>query len=409
MGYTKDTIRGVKWVAFLRIFTRGISFIRTLILARILSPSQFGVFGIGILTTSLLEVFTETGVNVLLIQEKEDIKEYINSAWIVSIIRGFLIGLIIFFSAPIISGFFRSQDSEILLRLISIVPIIRGFINPSSIKFQKHLEFHKEFYYRSLIFFFDAGVAIISAFITRSALALVFGMTAGVILEVFLSLLIIKPLPYPSFNKWYLSKIFHRGKWVTLGGIFNYLYYNLDNIVVGRILGATSLGLYEMAYRISLLPITEVADVVQKVVFPVYSKISDDRERLKKAFLKTLFFISLLSISIGIILFFFSEGVVFILLGERWMSIIPVLRVLAVFGVIRSISGSTAALFLSVNKQEYVTAVTFISIFGLVITIVPLVNSFGILGAGISALVGTLLSVPAFALFSYKIFNEKIA
>ncbi|MBI2031146.1 MAG: lipopolysaccharide biosynthesis protein [Candidatus Levybacteria bacterium] len=407
MGYTKDTIKGVGWVGFLRIFTRGISFLRTLILARILTPSQFGIFGIAILATSLLEVFTETGVNVLLIQEKDDIKKYLNSAWIVSIIRGFLIGSIIFLSASFVSSFFKSPDSRILLQLISIVPIIRGFINPSSVKFQKYLEFHKEFYYRSSIFFFDALVTIIFAFFTRSVLALVFGILAGVILEVILSFLIIKPVPYLSFNRDYLFKIFHRGKWVTLGGIFNYLYYNLDNIVVGKILGATSLGFYEMAYRISLLPITEVADVVQKVVFPVYSKISEDRERLKKAFAKTLFFISLLSISIGVMLFFFAKDAVFILLGDQWAPIIPVLRILAVFGVVRSIFGSTAALFLSVNKQEYVTAATFVSIFGLIITIVPLVLSFGILGAGISALIGTLLSVPVFAFFSYKVLYGK--
>ncbi len=409
MGYTKDTIRGVGWVGGLRLITRIVSFARIAILARLLSPVQFGVFGIAMLVTALLEVFTETGVNVILVQEKKDIKEYVDSAWIVSITRGVIISIVIFLSASFVSGFFRSPDSIFLIQLISIVPLIRGFINPSSVKFQKDLEFHKEFWYRFVIFSFDAVVAIVFAYITKSAISLVFGLLAGVIVEVILSFLVVKPIPHLHFNKEYVSRIFHRGKWITLSGIFNYLYHNADNIVVGRILGTSSLGLYEMAYKISILPITEIADVVQKVVFPVFTKISEDRERLKKAFTKTLFFVSALSVPFGMLIFLFAKEIVLLLLGDQWISIIPVLRILSIFGVIRAISGSSSALFLSVNKQEYVTIATFVSISGLLVTIIPLVLRFGMLGAGIAALIGTLISVPIFIFYSYKILYENEA
>lgn len=409
MGYTKDTIRGVGWVGALRLITRIVSFARIAILARLLSPVQFGVFGIAMLVTALLEVFTETGVNVILVQEKKDIKEYIDSAWIVSIIRGIIISIVIFFSAAFVSGFFRSPDSIFLIQLISIVPLIRGFINPSSVKFQKDLEFHKEFWYRFVIFSFDAIVAIVFAYITKSAISLVFGLLAGVVVEVILSFLVVKPIPHLHFNKEYVSRIFHRGKWITLSSIFNYLYHNADNIVVGRILGTSSLGLYEMAYKISILPITEIADVVQKVVFPVFTKISEDRERLKKAFTKTLFFVSALSVPLGMLIFLFAKEIVLLLLGDQWISIIPVLRILSIFGVIRAISGSSSALFLSVSKQEYVTIATFVSISGLLVTIIPLVLRFGMLGAGIAALIGTLISFPIFIFYSFKILYENEA
>lgn len=406
MGYTKDTIKGVGWVGGLRLITRIVSFARIAILARLLSPTQFGVFAVATLFTALLEVFTETGVNVILVQEKKGIKGYIDSAWIVSIIRGIVISAVIFLSATFVSGFFRSPDSIFLLQLISIVPLIRGFINPSIVKFQKNLEFHKEFWYRFVIFSFDAVVAIFFAYITKSAISLVFGLLAGVIVEVILSFLVVKPVPHLYFDKKYISRIFHRGKWITLSSIFNYLYHNADNIVVGKILGTTSLGLYEIAYRISLLPITEIADVIQRVTFPVYTRISNDKERLKRAFTKTLLAVSFLSIPFGTIIFIFSKEIVLLLLGAQWISIIPVLRILAIFGAVRAISGSSSALFLSVNKQEYVTIATFISIAGLLLTITPLVYNFGLIGAGIAALIGTLIAVPVFAYFSFKIFYE---
>ena len=406
MGYTRDTIKGLRWVGTLRLITRAVSLARIAILARILSPVQFGVFGIAMLVTALLEVFTETGVNIILVQEKKDIKEYINSAWIVSIVRGIAISTIIFFSASFVSIFFHSPDSFFLIQLVSIVPLVRGYINPSIVKFQKNLEFHKEFWYRLVIFSIDATVAIIFAYITKSATSLVFGLIAGVITEVFLSFLLIKPIPYFSFDKKYISTIFHRGKWITLSSIFNYLYHNADNIVVGRILGTSSLGLYEMAYKISMLPITEISDVVSKVTFPVYSKIAEDIQRLRKAFLTTLVYVSIASILFGLTLIIFTEQIVRIILGNQWISIIPVFKILVIFGVIRAISGSTSALFLAVQRQEYVTVVTLVSIGTLAVTIVPLVVNLGLSGAGLAALLGSVSSLPFMIYFTFKTINK---
>ena len=99
MGYTKQALKGITWIGFFRVATRGISYIRIIILARILTPSQFGTADIALLILSITEVFTETGINIFLIQQKEKIDKYVNTAWIVSIIRGLLIALVIFISA----------------------------------------------------------------------------------------------------------------------------------------------------------------------------------------------------------------------------------------------------------------------------------------------------------------------
>jgi O-antigen/teichoic acid export membrane protein len=290
-----------------------------------------------------------------------------------------------------------------MLRLISVVPFLRGFINPASVKFQKELKFHKEFWYRSVIFSFDSFVSILFAFLTREASSLIFGLIAGVILEIILSFVFISPRPAFAFDKDYILNIFHKGKWITLSGIFNYLFHNFDNIVVGKILGAVNLGLYQMAYSISMLPITDVSDVIAKVTFPVYTIISSDKSRLRKAFFKTMFFVSLITVPFGLLLVIFPYEIVKIVLGQKWLGIVDVLRVLVIFGVIKAISGSTSTLFLSVGKQKYVTIVTLVSILGLAFTIVPLVIRMGIYGAGISALIGSLAAVPFMGYFTFKI------
>lgn len=403
MGYTTTAVKGVAWTMSLRAVTRVVAFIKTIILARILVPSQFGAYGIALLLISFLEVMTETGVNVLLIQE-EQTDRYIDSAWIVSIIRGIIISLIIIILTPFIASFFHSPQSTNLLYISSLIPFLRGFINPSVVKFQKELTFNKEFWYRFSIFLLDAIIAISLSIILRDPTAIIIGMISGAILEVILSFFIIKPLPRLKFHPEYLSRIFNRGKWVTASGIFNYLFHNADNIVVGRILGTASLGIYQMAYSLSILPITEIADVFSKVTFPVYTKISGDRDRLRKAFIKTQLLISALSIPFGAALFIFPNEVVTLILGKRWLEISTFLPILAIFGIMRAISGSVSVLFLAVGKQEYVTVITLISIVGLIVPIIPLIQNYGLIGTSISVLIGASLALPSIIYYIIKIF-----
>jgi PST family polysaccharide transporter len=120
MGYFKTTISNVSWSAGQRWSIRGLTFVRIAILARLLLPSQFGLVSIATLVLGFLEIFTETWINVFLIQEKDDIAPFINTAWIISIIRGSLIGLIIILFSPLISAFFHSPASLPIIMTIAL-------------------------------------------------------------------------------------------------------------------------------------------------------------------------------------------------------------------------------------------------------------------------------------------------
>lgn len=389
----------------LRGATRGIAFIKILILARILSPNEFGLFGIAMLFLSLLEIISETGVNIFLIQEGDEIDTFVDTAWIVSIVRGILIALVLFLLSPVISHFFNSPQSLNVMYAISIVPLIRGFVNPSVIKFQKELHFKKEFIYRFLIFAIDGAFAITFALLTHSAVSLVYGLIAGAVFEVIVSYLISRPRPRFNFDSEKFKLVVSRGKWVTAAGFFNYLFENIDDGAVARIMDTASLGIYQMAYKISSLPMTEVSDVIQKVTFPVYSKISEDKQRLKMAFLKSFWGTLVLVLPFSVVLLLFPGPLVKIILGEKWLGAVGVIKILAFFGIIRALTETTYPLFLSLKKQKYVSLITLISIMGLVITIIPLVKSYGIVGAGASGLVGSILAIPIVIYLILKVFK----
>lgn len=405
-SYTKRTIVGYSWMSGFRIFSRAIGFIKIIVVARLLVPSQFGIFGIASMSLALLEILTETGINVFLVQEKEDIKEYINDAWLVSIIRGILIASFIIFTAPFVVAFFKIPQSIGIIYLISIVPLIKGFINPAEVKFQKELQFNKEFYFRSAIFGFDSLVAIIGSLITHSAIGLVFGLIAGALLEVILSFILIRPMPTLRFNFQKVSKIFHKGKWVTLYGILNYAATKGDGIVIGRVIGAGLLGIYQMGYTIATLPVSEIADVANRVTFPVYSMISEDIHRLKRGFKKTMLFVSVASILVGLVIFFFPRDLFIFIFGPKWADTMIVLKPLAIFGVIRAISGTTCSLFLGIGKQNYVAGITFLRFLVLIIAIVPLTVSYGIVGASYSVLLSGISEIPIVSYYIWLTFKS---
>lgn len=406
IGYYKKTISGVFWTGLFRITSRVVSFLKIIILARLLTPAQFGAFGIATIVLALLEVFTETGINVFFIQEKKKFELYINEAWLVSIIRGSLISSIIVVSASFVANFFSSSDSYTLLLLISIVPFVRGFINPSIIKYQKELEFNKEFIFRFTIFIFDAAVSVLLVLMIRSPLGIVLGLISGAVVEVVLSFIFLRPTPRLSFDFSKIKKIIHRGKWVSMYIIFNFIAKEGDKIVVGRILGAGYLGIYQIGYNLSTLPISEVSDVANRVIFPVYAKIAQDRERLFRAFKKTALTVTLVSTSLGLVLFVLPKEIFVLVLGEQWAHVAAIIKILAIYGILRAIAGIPSTLFLSLGKQNYVASMTFFRFLILLITIIPFTFYWGLIGASYSALLSVIAELPLIGYYLLRVLTR---
>ncbi len=405
MGYLKTAVVGASWIGALKVFSRSSSILRTLVIARILSPSQFGVFGIAVLMLSLIETLTETGINVVLVQKKEKIDEYISTAWIISIGRGLIIFLAIFISAGFVSSFFKSEEAKNLLVLISFVPLIRGFINPSVAKFQKELNFKKEFFYRISVVIVETLISLVLVIATKDPISLVWALVVGAIFEVIISFVIVKPRPKLTFDKNIFKDIISHSKWITSSGIFSYLFANGDNIVVGRVLGTSSLGIYDMAYTIALLPTTELAEVVAKVTFPVYVQFAEDKKRLRRAYMKTTVTIAAATLPLVLLFIFFPTELIRIFLGEKWIEAAGVLQIMSVFAFIAAVFSPSGAIFYAVKKQKYNFFISILAFLVMIALIYPLILSFGIVGAGIAATLGSLSTLPLLLYFLYKIFK----
>ncbi len=405
MGYKVDTLKGLYWMSLLRGVTRIIAIVKIIILARILGPLELGTFAVASISLAFMETLSETGINAVLVQENEDYKKYIDTAWIISILRGFLIFILLFAVSPFLSKYFNNPDITVMIRVISLIPLIRGLLNPSIIQLQNHLLFKKDFSIRTVLYIADALVSIILAIIYRNAICIVIGQIVYALLELFISWWKFSPKPKLIFNYNRFKGVVKRGRWVTLSGVFDYIFHNLDDLVIGKIMGGYYLGLYSTAYKIAILPITEGGEVVSRVTFPIFVKMSNDSDRLKSAYRKVTLLLSAILIPFTLIFLIFGREIIFLLLGYKWLEVVPVLKVLSIHGTLRAISGFSSVLYLSIKKQQYITVITFISMLVLVVTITPFVNRFGIMGGGYSSLLGTLAVIPLVYVWYKKIFT----
>jgi lipopolysaccharide exporter len=408
MGYKTTAIRGVSWMSLLQLLTRFISIAKFAIIARILTPSDLGLFGIVVLVVGISEIFSEFGVQPFLIQYKKNINNYADSVWVVQLIRGSILFLLILLIAFPVSVFFRSYSLVLLVTIGALNPFIKGFENVYVVNFQKELYFKKEFIYRFLSVVADFFVSVILILKTHSVIGLVLGMLSASIIGVLYSWLILNEKPGLKFNFIKIKKIFHYGKWINLNSILYYVTNQLDSIIIGRLLGTSSLGFYQVSQKFSFTPMQELADIFGKVSFPVYAKISEDLLRLKKAYIQLIIFLCIIEFFIVLFLFIFTKEIILLFLGSKWIITEGLFRIFLIYGFIASMIGTSGSLFLSVGRQDILTKVSFARILILIPLLLFLVGNMGSIGAVYALIFSLLLLSPIYALLNYLLLNGKI-
>jgi len=226
----------------------------------------------------------------------------------------------------------------------------------------------------------------------KDPLGLVLGLIAGAIVEVILSFALIKYHPKIKFDIRLAKKITSAGKWVTGSTIFNFLFSEGDDTLVGKLLGKYDLGIYQISYKIATLPLTEITNVANTVTFPIFVQISNEKKRIAKVFIKTALIIGLLSFVLSTFIFLFADTIVAILLGSAWSDSVDLIKLLVIFGFIRAIAISCNPLFNALKKQKYVTLYTTISFVLMAMTIFPLMQKFGLRGVIYSVIISSSIS-----------------
>ena len=381
---SESVVRGGFWVFLLRIVQQLFNLIRLVILARILAPHDFGLMGIALLTMATLETFSQTGFQSALIQKKDNIESYLNAAWTVLVLRGFILFTILYLVAPYAAILFNAPEAKPIIQVLSLSFLLQSFANIGVIYFQKELEFNKQFIYQLSGTLADFVVAVSAVLILRNVWALVFGLLAGSFARFIVSYFIHPYRPHFSSDLGKAKELFGFGKWVLGSSILIFLITQGDDIFVGKLLGVAALGFYQMAYRISNIPATEITHVISQVTFPAYSKLQDNIPKLREAYLKVLQVTAFLSFPIAGLIFVLGNDFTRIFLGEKWMPMVPAMQILIFFGVIRSVNATFGPLYHAAGLPKILTKVSLIQLCLLIIIIYPLANIAGLVGVSLA-------------------------
>jgi lipopolysaccharide exporter len=392
----KNMTHGGLWIFSLRITNRILGFVRTLILARLLAPSDFGLIGIAMLVMAALEMATETGFQTALIQKKGNISSYLDTAWTVSALRGIILFIALFFLSPVLARFFNAPQASLIIRVVALSTLLTSFGNICILYFQKELEFKKLFYYETTANFVDIIVSVSLAVLLKNVWALVWGGLAGHFVRFFLSYYIYPYKPRVKIGKREFRELFVFGRWMLGSSIVIFLVTQGDSIFVGRLLGITALGFYQMAFALSHMPTLELSNVISQVTFPAYSKLQDDLPRLKQMYKNAIQLNSFIITPIAIGICYFAADFTHIFLGDHWSPMVTTMQVFAIAGLMRSIAATSGSVLLAVNRPDLSTKLQVLRLLILILTIYPLIDHMGISGAAFSILMSILISSAGF-------------
>lgn len=319
---TKNTLKGSFWVSIAQL-TRSIVKLGVLIyLARLITPKEFGIVGACLVVISFSEIFSELGTGPALVQRKNLTLKHIRVSTFICNFLGILTSFAVFFSADFIASFFKIEEMGLPLKILSVCFVLSSISVTSLSLLKRDLQFkHLALIELKSYLLFYVPCVILLAYFNFGLWSLIF---AHIIQIAALSIMAIikepRGLCLPLFAIKEFKELLNFGVGFTLGRVFNQIATQVDNLIVGKALGAETLGVYGRAYEFFMAPVQLLGSVSSKVLFPAMSSIQDDQKKLTEAYFMSISIIALITFPASSFLIMQSELIIYISLGKDWLN-----------------------------------------------------------------------------------------
>ncbi|MBH2042327.1 MAG: lipopolysaccharide biosynthesis protein [Comamonadaceae bacterium] len=346
----KQIAKGAAWLMGFKLLDKSIGLISTLVLVRVLTPSDFGLVAMAMAVVALLELMGAFGFDSALIQRQDTARSHFDTAWTFNVMFGVAIALLLVVMAVPAAAFYREPRLELMLPVLAIGAVVGGFENIGTVAFRKELNFRMEFIYLLIKRVAVFVVVVTLAFTLRSFWALIFATIAGKVMAVLISYLL---HPYrPRFSLAARGDLFHFSKWLFISNLIQFLHSRSTDFILGRTVGSYGLGVYNLAAEISAMPSTELIAPLNRAVYPAYAQLAKAREKLLIRFLEVYGLISLVAFPVAVGLFCLSDLVVALLLGPQWTDAVPILQILGLCGLLGALQGNMYVVMSAMGKPK---------------------------------------------------------
>ena len=343
---------GVAWTGLTQVGGQLAYLVIAVILTRLLSPQDFGLVGMILVFTGFATVFTDMGFGAALVQKLDLQQHHMNAVFWLSLAVGALITLIMAAAAPLIASFYGLPALQPLTVAISLIFFINAFATVKVALLQKAMDFRTLAAAQLTGTVLSGLVAIWLAFAGFGVWSIVALYVVNAIVYVVVLWIIAPWRPNLSLKLDALKELSKFSRNLLGFSAFNYWTRNGDNLLIGRYVGSAALGIYSRSYTILLVPVWQISGVISNVMFPAFSAIQKDVERVREMYLKSISVISLLTFPLTLGLLVLSQSFVLALFGDKWAAMIPILQVFSLLAVIQSIGTTFSWIYQSQGRTD---------------------------------------------------------
>ena len=398
-GLTRKSFSGTGWTSLATAGRQILSMISVAVLARLLGPDAYGLMGMAALFFTFLLNFRDLGTAAAVIRMPSISSRLLSSLFWVNLAFGTALTLVVVLLAAQVAGFFHEPRLTGILRLLSVSFILFAAGAVQNAVLSREMSFGK-------IAAVELGsavagfvVAVPCALAGLGVQSLVFANLATAVTSAGLCWTACRWRPKLEIDFAELKLVTPFSLNFAGFGLINYFGRNADNIVVGRYLGEVQLGYYQMAYNLMLYPIQNVTSVISQVLLPAFSKIQDDNDRFRSAYVRSCMLISLVTFPLIAGLGVVADPLVRAVLGQKWLPAIRVFQILAPLGMVQSILATVGQIYVSKGRTDWMLR------WGIYSSLVSVASfligvRFGITGVAgaYTAASLTLLAYPGFAI-----------
>ncbi|MFM8333642.1 MAG: lipopolysaccharide biosynthesis protein [Candidatus Methylumidiphilus sp.] len=387
VNFRKSFIIGTSWMIGLRWAIKGIGLINTAVLARLLTPEDFGLIALSSLVVGFTEIWLAFGVDLALIQKKNTDQHDYNTAWSFRLVQGILVSLILLLISPIATEYFHEPRVLGLINIMALCTLLSGATNIGIVDFRKELNFERECIYsiisRLVSFFLTIGLACW----LRNYWAMVVGIVANQVVSWILSYSMHPYRPRLTFSRF--DTIWNFSKWMLLVNIGIYISQKLDEFIVARTNSSANFGIYNVASDLGQIPTNELSFPISRVLVPLLAKLQEEPDRMWGSYLKVMAGVNTFTLPAGIGMALLAPQLVPIILGYKWLEAIPYVQILSMYGSIRFIFGGVYNVLTAQGKTRAFAAMLWLEISAILAFGIPGALYFGLLGVAYSRLIAT--------------------
>ena len=384
--------KGAAWMVGLRLSLKSISIISTMILARLLTPLDFGLMALVSSIYAMIELFKAFSFDMALIQNQKTAREHYDTAWTLNIIFSVIASFFIVLCSKPLSHYYEDPRLTSALLIIALTVLIDGFNNVGTVEFRKQLNFSKEFKYQLLVKTGGFCITIPLAYYMHNYWALLLGMLSSTVISVLLSYILQSYRPKLSLKE--KNELFSFCSWLYFNNFLQVINKNSQNFILGRISGSSKLGIFSLADEIANIATTEIIAPINRAAYPGYAKLADNILDLKSIYLKTMGFIAIIGLSCSTGVAVVAPLLVPLLLGEQWHDTIPIIQVIALASAADSLNTNASYIYITLKKQYIITRLLLLKTLLLLPLLLILSEKYSIQGAAFAILMTSTFMLP---------------